>query len=168
MWCSMTLPDYLSLSNTLTGVFIAGCAWLFVVKLKSPSKQRAMCRISKQLVIDIEKLCRELASPSDHRRHMRTDLSAKADINNYLRKHIESYLKLRVSKYISDAYYNDPAIGRIRSRVKVSVVVVSRMGETIQISFKLGFGLMSDYTTYFKPSPYAHMSWFFQHEVLAK
>lgn len=164
----MSLLDYITLPNILTGVFIAVCTWLLVVKLKNQSKQHAINQIGHKLVDDIENLCRELASPSDHRRYVRTDLPAEADINNYLRKHIESYIKLRVTKYINEAYYNDPSIGRIRSKVNVSVVVITRMGETIQISFKLGFGLFSDYTTYFKPSPFAHASWFFQEQILSR
>lgn len=164
----MSLSDYLSLPNILAGVFIAVCAWLFAVKLTNQSKQRAINHIGHKLVIDIENLCRELASPSDHRRYVKTDLPVEADIDNYLRKYVEAYIKQRVSKYISEAYYNDSSIGKIRSRVSVTVIAIPRMGNAIQISFKLGFGLFSDYTTYFKPSPFAHASLFFQQEVLSK
>lgn len=164
----MSLADYLTLQNVLTGVFIAVCTWLLAVKLTNQSKQRAINQIGHKLVIDIENLCRELASPSDHRRYVRTDLPEEADINNYLRKHIENYVKQRVSKYISEAYYNDQTIGKIRSKVKVTEITIPRMGDGIQISFKLGLGFFSDHTTYFKPSPFAHASWFFQQEVLSK
>lgn len=164
----MSLTEYLSSSNILTGVFIAICTWLFAVKLTNQSKQRAITQIGHKLVIDIENLCRELASPSDHRRYVKTDLPAEADLDNYLRKHIETYVKSRVSKYITEAYYNDSTIGIIRSKVKVTKIIIPRMGDAIQISFKLGFGFFSDFTTYFKPSPFAHASWFFQQEVLSK
>jgi hypothetical protein len=164
----MSLSDYLTVSNILTGVFLAVCTWLLVVKLTNVSKQRAIDQIGYKLIDDIENLCRELASPSDHRRYVKTDLPQEADVDNYLRKHVEVYLQQRVTKYISDAYYNDRSIGKIRFKVKVSVTPVSRMGNTIQISFKLGFGFFSDYITYFKASPYAHASMFFQKEILSK
>lgn len=164
-----SLPTDLFFGPTIPlGLAIGTLGWLLYVKQSNKSHQHMINVVGHQLVNDIEHLCRELASPSDHRRYIKTDLPVEGDQSNYLRKHIESYLKRRVTKYIDAAFYSDRSVGRVKVTIKVAAVNIAHMGEVIKISFKLGRGFFMDHVTYFKPSTFAHATDFFKHEVLSK
>ncbi|ANH51599.1 hypothetical protein RAY_134 [Erwinia phage vB_EamM_RAY] len=165
---SALLTELLSGPAIPFGLVIGILVWLLHVKLSNKSHQHVYDVVGHQLVNDIEHLCRELASPSDHRRYIKTDLPPQGDQINYLRKHIESHLKARVTKYIDAACYNDRTARRPRAKLHVKVVNLAHMGQGLEISFKLGRGIFTDHRTYFKPSTYAHVSLFFKDEVLSK